>query len=172
MSKADDALKWGRSTVHTVCPLDCPDTCSLEVTVEKGKIISIDGSDKNPITGNYICGKVRRFGQRVYGDARIPQPLIRTGSRGSGEWKTATWDEALGIIASRMTEIRQQWSGEAILPFSYGGSNGLLSQDTVDARLFRQFGAARLARTVCAIPTRTATCRHRRRPARRRPGRR
>ena len=157
MSKADDDLKWGRSKIDTVCPLDCPDTCSLEVTVENGKILSIDGSDKNPITDGYICGKVRRFGERVYGDARIHQPLIRTGPRSSGQWKTATWDEALSSIASRMTEIRQQWGGESILPFSYGGSNGLLSQDTVDARLFRQFGAARLARTVCAIPTRTAS---------------
>ena len=157
MSKADDDLKWGRSTVDTVCPLDCPDTCSLEVTVEKGKIISIDGSDKNPITGGYICGKVRRFGERVYGETRIQQPLLRTGSRSSGEWKTATWDEALTTIANRMSEIRQQWGGESILPFSYGGSNGLLSQDTVDARLFRQLGAARLARTVCAIPTKTAS---------------
>ena len=157
MSQADDDLKWGRSKIDTVCPLDCPDTCSLEVTVENGKILSIDGSDKNPITDGYICGKVRRFGERVYGDARIHQPRIRTGPRSAGQWKTATWDEALGSIASRMTEIRQQWGGESILPFSYGGSNGLLSQDTVDARLFRQFGAARLARTVCSIPTRTAS---------------
>ena len=156
MSSGDDDLKWGRSTVETVCTLDCPDTCSLEVTVEKGKIVSIDGSDKNPVTDGYICGKVRRFSERVYGDARVTDPLVRTGPRGAEKWKTVTWDEALGTIATRMTEIRQQWGAQSILPFSYGGSNGLLSQDTADARFFRQFGTSRLARTVCAIPTTTA----------------
>jgi anaerobic selenocysteine-containing dehydrogenase len=155
MSDADEDLKWGRSTVDTVCPLDCPDTCSLEVTVEKGKIVTIDGSDKQPVTDGYICGKVRRFGERVYGDARLLHPLIREGKRGSG-FRRASWDEALGTIAARMLEIRDTTGAEAILPFSYGGSNGLLTQDTVDAQLFRQFGTSRLARTVCAIPTSTA----------------
>ena len=153
MSKPDDDLKWGRSTVDTVCPLDCPDTCSLEVTLEKGKIVAIDGSDKHAVTDGYICGKVRRFGERVYGDTRLRHPLIREGTRREGRFRTASWDEALGTIATRMIEIRDQWGAEAILPFSYGGSNGLLTQDTADARLFRQFGTSRLARTVCAIPT-------------------
>ena len=156
MSNPDDDLTWGRSRVATVCPLDCPDTCSLEVTVEKGKIVAIDGSEKQPVTDGYICGKVRRFGERVYGDTRLTQPLVREGTRGDGHFKTATWDEALGTIAAQMVKIRDTWGAEAILPFSYGGSNGLLSQDTVDARLFRRFGTSRLARTVCAAPTSTA----------------
>ena len=152
----DDESRWGRSTVDTVCTLDCPDTCSLEVTVEAGKIVAIDGSNTHAVTGGYICGKVRRFGERVYGDNRLRHPLIREGTRGEGRFRRASWDEALGAIATRMTDIRDQWGGEAILPFSYGGSNGLLTQDTADARLFRQFGTSRLARTVCAIPTGTA----------------
>ena len=156
MSNPDDDLTWGRSRVATVCPLDCPDTCSLEVTVEKGKIVAIDGSEKQPVTDGYICGKVRRFGERVYGDTRLTQPLVREGTRGDGHFKTASWDEALGTIAAQMVKIRDTWGAEAILPFSYGGSNGLLSQDTVDARLFRRFGTSRLARTVCAAPTSTA----------------
>jgi len=149
-------LKWGRSTVDTVCPLDCPDACSLEVTVENGKALRIDGSQTHDATNGYICGKVRRFGERIYGDARIPHPLIREGGR-NGELRKASWDDALGLIASRMESIRDEWSAEAILPFSYGGSNGLLTQDTTDARLFRQFGTSRLARTVCAVPTTTAS---------------
>ena len=153
MAKSDDDLKWGRTTVETACPLDCPDTCSLEVTLEKGKIVAIDGSDKQAVTDGYICGKVRRFGERVYGDTRLRHPLIREGRRDEGRFRTASWDEALGTIAARMIEIRDRWGAEAILPFSYGGSNGLLTQDTGDARLFRQFGTSRLARTVCAIPT-------------------
>jgi anaerobic selenocysteine-containing dehydrogenase len=155
MSRADDDSTWGRSTVDTVCPLDCPDTCSLEVAVERGAIVSIGGSRKHAVTDGYICGKVRRFGERVYGDARLTHPLVRQGRRG-GEFARTTWDEALATIAGRMVEIRDTWGAEAVLPFSYGGSNGLLTQDTVDARLFREFGASRLARTVCAIPTSTA----------------
>jgi len=153
VSKPDDDLKWRRTTVDTVCPLDCPDTCSLEVTLEHGKIVAIDGSDKQVVTDGYICEKVRRFGERVYGDARLRHPLIREGTRSEGRFRTASWDEALGTIAARMIEIRDRWGAEAILPFSFGGSNGLLTQDTGDARLFRQFGTSRLARTVCAIPT-------------------
>ncbi len=153
MSKADDDSTWGRSTVDTVCPLDCPDTCSLEVTVEQGAIVSIGGSRKHAVTDGYICGKVSRFGERVYGDARLTEPLVR---QGDGQFTPTTWDDALEAIASRMIEIRDTWGADAVLPFSYGGSNGLLTQDTVDARLFRQFGASRLARTVCAVPTSTA----------------
>ena len=156
MANPDDDPTWGRSTVETVCSLDCPDTCSLEVTLEKGRIVAIDGSDKHAVTDGYICGKVRRFGERVYGDTRLRHPLVREGARDEGRFRRASWDEALGTIATRMIEIRDRWGAEAILPFSYGGSNGLLTQDTVDARLFRQFGTSRLARTVCAIPTSTA----------------
>ena len=156
MSSRGEELKWGRSTVDTVCPLDCPDTCSLEVTVEQGKIVAIDGSDTHAVTGGYICGKVRRFGERVYGDTRLLHPLVREGKRGEGRFRTVAWDEALGTVAARMIAIRDEWGAEAILPFSYGGSNGLLTQDTADARLFRRFGTSRLARTVCAIPTSTA----------------
>ena len=117
--------------------------------------MSIGGSRKHAVTDGYICGKVRRFGERVYGDARLTHPLVRQGRRG-GEFARTTWDEALATIAGRMVEIRDTWGAEAVLPFSYGGSNGLLTQDTVDARLFREFGASRLARTVCALPTSTA----------------
>ena len=151
----DDDLKWGRSTVDTVCSLDCPDACSLAVTVEKGKVLRIDGSHAHDATNGYICAKVRRFGERMYGEARVPYPLIRDGGR-DGEFRKASWDDALSLIAARMEAIRDEWGAEAILPFSYGGSNGLLTQDTTDARLFRQFGTSRLARTVCAMPTTTA----------------
>ena len=144
---------WGHSTVRTACPLDCPDSCTLEVTVENGRIQKIDGGDVNPATRNYICAKVRRFGERVYGEDRLLYPAIRQGTKGSGTFARVTWDEALDLIARRMTEVKAEHGGEAILPFSYGGSNGLLSQDTNDAELWRRVGTSRLARTVCAAPT-------------------
>lgn len=144
---------WGHSTVRTACPLDCPDSCTLDVTVEKGRVIKIDGGDTNPVTRNYICAKVRRFGERVYGEDRLLYPAIRKGQKGQGTFRRVTWDEALDQIAARMEKIRDTTGAEAILPFCYGGSNGLLTQDTNDAVLFRAFGASRLARTVCAAPT-------------------
>ena len=144
---------WGHSTVQTACPLDCPDSCTLEVTVQNGRVVKIDGGSENPVTRDFICGKVRRFGDRVYGEDRLLYPAVRQGSKGQGTFVRVTWDEALDLIATRMEEIRDGKGAEAILPFCYGGSNGLLTQDTNDATLFRAFGTSRLARTVCAAPT-------------------
>ena len=139
--------------VATVCPLDCPDACSLEVAVQDGRVTSIDGSSLNPVTDGYICAKVRRFPERVYGPDRLLYPAVRKGPKGLASFERVSWDEALSLVAERMLDARRQWGGESILPYSYGGSNGLLTQDTSDATLFRRLGASRLARTVCAAPT-------------------
>jgi anaerobic selenocysteine-containing dehydrogenase len=151
--KIKDELSWGHSTVETSCPLDCPDACSLSVSVEKGRITKIDGNTNHRLTGGYICAKVRGFANRVYHESRLLHPAVRRGPKGKGQFTRVSWDEALQAIASRMAEVRARSGGEAILPLSYGGSNGLLTQDTTDARLFRKLGASRLARTLCAAPT-------------------
>jgi len=142
--------------VHTACPLDCPDSCSVEVSLENGRIVALDGGHDNPVTNGYICGKVRRFGDRVYGADRLMRPGLRMGPPGSGEFKWVSWDEALGRVVTAMREAREGWGAESVLPYYYGGSNGLLTQDTTDARLFRRFGASRLARTICASTTSAA----------------
>jgi anaerobic selenocysteine-containing dehydrogenase len=141
------------SVVETACPLDCPDACSLAVTVQHGKVIEIDGSHKNPVTEGFICAKVRRFGERVYGPDRILHPAVRKGRKGAGQFQRATWDEALELVADRFRRAKAEAGGASILPYSYGGSNGLLTQDNLDAQLWRRFGTSRLARTVCAAPT-------------------
>ena len=153
MPEDREDLEWGQTTVDTACPLDCPDSCSLSVELERGRIKSIDGSTRHEATDGFICAKVRRFGDRVYGGDRLHHAGVRQGEKGQGLFKKETWDHALALIAKRMEEIRDRHGAEAILPFSYGGSNGLVSQDTADAQLFRRFGTARLARTVCAAPT-------------------
>lgn len=142
--------------VATVCPLDCPDSCSLDVTVRDGRIVTVDGSSLNPVTDGYICAKVRRFPERVYGPDRVLYPMRRKGPKGLAGFERISWDDALNLVAERLREARDQWGGESILPYSYGGSNGLLTQDTSDATLFRRLGASRLARTVCAAPTTAA----------------
>src|SRR4051812_49380334 len=141
------------SVIETACPLDCPDACSLAVTVQHGKVLTIDGSHKNPVTDGYICAKVRKFGERLYGPDRLLYPSIRKGRKGEGKFKRVTWDQALQLIVERMRKAKADAGGESILPFSYGGSNGLLTQDNLDAQLWRRFGTSRLARTVCAAPT-------------------
>ena len=156
-SGGDSDVTWGHSTVRTACPLDCPDSCTLDVTVENGRVVKIDGGHANPSTRGFICGKVRRFTDRLYGEDRLLYPAIRKGPKGQGVFARVTWDEALDYIARRMLEIRDTTGAEAILPFCYGGSNGLLTQDTNDAALFRGFGTSRLARTVCAAPTGAAS---------------
>ena len=139
--------------LETGCPLDCPDACSLTVDVEAGRVVRIDGSHANPVTRGFICAKVRGYADHLYGDARVERPLLRRGPKGEGRFERASWDEALGLVAERLEDARTRYGGEAILPLSYGGSNGYLSQDTTDARLFRRLGASRLLRTVCAVPT-------------------
>ena len=153
MARRVEPESWGRSTVQTACPLDCPDSCTVHVTVENGRIVEMDGGSDNPATRGYICGKVRRFADRVYGEDRLLYPGIRKGAKGDGVFNRVSWDEALDHIAQKVTEIRDRSGAEAILPFCYGGSNGLLTQDTNDAALWRKLGTSRLARTVCAAPT-------------------
>jgi anaerobic selenocysteine-containing dehydrogenase len=152
-SLREPVLGGPSSAVETACPLDCPDACSLTVTVQRGRVIEIDGSHKNPVTDGFICAKVRKFGDRLYGPDRLQYPAIRKGRKGEGKFKRISWDEALEQIADRMRRAKADSGGASILPYSYGGSNGLLTQDNFDAKLWRRFGTSRLARTVCAAPT-------------------
>ena len=149
----DVQLSGPVSVVDTACPLDCPDACSVAVTVQNGKVLSLDGSHRNPVTEGFICAKVRKFGERVYGPDRVLTPGIRSGRKGEGTFERVTWDVALDRIVEKMQEACNTSGAESILPYSYGGSNGLLTQDNIDATLWRRLGTSRLARTVCAAPT-------------------
>lgn len=139
--------------VETACPLDCPDSCSLRVSVEDGRVVGVDAGPASPTTGMFICGKVRRFTDHLYGEHRLLSPEIRDGAKGLGKFRKATWDEAMALIAERMQAARDEFGGESILPYSYGGSNGLVTHLSADADLWRALGTSRLARTVCAAPT-------------------
>jgi anaerobic selenocysteine-containing dehydrogenase len=150
------SVEPSRSVVTSACPLDCPDACSLSVAVEDGRVTKMDGSQRNPLTAGFICAKVRRWPEHVYGEARLLHPEVRRGRKGDGVFARVSWDEALSLLAEKLRVARDRHGGESILPFSYGGSNGLLTQDTTDLRLFERLGASRLARTVCAAPSRSA----------------
>ncbi len=141
------------TTVRSACPLDCPDACSLEVRVEDGRVVKLDGDHRNPVTAGFICTKVRNFPEHLYGPDRLLTPALRVGAKGEGRFRPVSWDEALTLVARRLTEVRAAFGGEAILPYCYGGSNGALSQGTTDARLFNRLGSSRIARTLCAAET-------------------
>lgn len=140
----------------SACPLDCPDSCSLEVAVEDGRVARIEGTRDHALTGGFICGKVRAFTRYLEAPERLKTPLRRTGPKGSGSFEEISWDAALDAIAARLKQIRDEHGGEAILPVSYGGSNGFLTHGTADERFFGRLGASRLARTICAAATTAA----------------
>src|SRR5437870_9749706 len=135
-SRPEPVLGGPASVVETACPLDCPDACSLAVTVQHGKLVKIDGGRANPVTDGYICAKVRKFGDRVYGPDRLLYPAVRIGRKGDGQFKRVTWGEALEQIAARFQTAKATHGAASILPFSYGGSNGLLTQAKLDAQVW------------------------------------
>ncbi len=143
------------TTLDSVCPLDCPDTCSLAVTVDAGRITKVDGSQRNPLTAGFICAKVRRYPERVYSPLRIQAPQRRVGAKGEGRFERISWAEALESIARRFNQIIAEDGPEAILPYHYGGSNGVLGEGAMDARFFNRLGASELLKTLCAAPTGT-----------------
>ena len=139
--------------IRTTCTMDCPDTCGLEVTVSDGKIQRIRGTQDHPTTHGFICDKVSRFDRRVYHEDRLLYPLRRSGPKGAGTFVRISWDEAIAEITERFKAIVQQWGGEAILPYHYGGSNGLLGDKFLDDYYFAILGASRMAKTLCAAPS-------------------
>jgi anaerobic selenocysteine-containing dehydrogenase len=135
----------------SVCPLDCPDRCSLDVHVHAGRVVSLEGSHRNPATEGYICGKVAQFGRRVHGPERVLYPAVRVGPKGPGaRFERVSWDEALALAADRLGRILAESGGEAILPYWYGGSNGYLTGGGLDARLWAWLGTTQIQRTLCA----------------------
>jgi anaerobic selenocysteine-containing dehydrogenase len=137
--------------------MDCPDTCGLEVAVSDGAIQRIRGTHDHPTTDGFICDKVSRFGRRVYHEDRLLFPMRRVGRKGEGQFVRISWDEAIDEITARFKTIIQQWGGEAILPYHYGGSNGLLGDNFMDDFYFATLGASRMAKTLCAAPSTAVT---------------
>jgi anaerobic selenocysteine-containing dehydrogenase len=135
---------------HSVCALDCPDCCSLLVTVENGKGTRLRGNPDHPVTRGFLCGKVAQYLEREYSPQRLLYPQRRVGAKGEGRFERISWDEALDTIAARLWHIAREFGPEAILPYSYAGSMGLLNANGMDRRFFHRLGASRLDRTICS----------------------
>ncbi len=136
-------------TVRGACPHDCPDTCALRITVENGRVTRVAGDPDHPPTHGALCTKVSRYPERTYSPERVLTPLKRVGRKGEGRVEPVGWDEALDAIAAKLKTIAAR-NPEAVLPYSYAGTMGLVQGDGMGARFFHQLGASLLDRTICS----------------------
>ena len=134
------------------CPHDCPDTCSMLTTVLDGVAIRVRGNPDHPHTDGALCTKVSRYPERSYHPDRILHPLKRVGPKGAGQFERVTWEAALQDIARRLKTIAAQSpdAAQAILPYSYAGTMGLVQSESMAARFFHKLGASLLERTICS----------------------
>ena len=135
----------------SVCTFDCPDTCSLTVTVEAEHIVKVRGSEAMPFTDGVICNKVAQdMAAFVHGPLRLRHPLRRTGPKGSGQFERISWDAALDEIQTRTRAVIDRWGPQAVVPLNYAGPHGMLSGDSMSARLFHKLGASLVyRRSLC-----------------------
>jgi molybdopterin guanine dinucleotide-containing S/N-oxide reductase-like protein len=146
--------------VHAACPHDCPDACGVLITVEDGRATKIQGDPNHPVTRGFLCAKVAKYLDRVYSPDRVLYPMRRLAGKGVAQapsptqtscaWRRITWDEALDEIAARFQDISRAFGPEAILPYSYGGTLGVLNGASMDRRFFHRLGASQLERTICS----------------------
>lgn len=134
---------------RAVCPHDCPDTCAMRVSVKDGKVVKVVGDPDHPPTQGVLCTKVSRYAERVHHDERLRVPLKRIGRKGEGRFEPITWEEAFLIAADRLSEIVRR-EPQAVLPYSYAGTMGLVQGESIAQRFFHKLGASRLDRTICA----------------------
>jgi anaerobic selenocysteine-containing dehydrogenase len=135
--------------VRGACPHDCPDTCALRITVENDRVIRVLGDPDHPPTQGALCTKVSRYAERTHSPDRVLHPLRRVGPKGSGRFQRIGWDEALDTVASRLREIAAR-DPQAIVPYSYAGTMGLVQREGMAARFFNKLGASLLDRTICS----------------------
>ncbi len=142
----------GHSLHHVCCPHDCPDTCSMLVTRDDstGRAVRVQGDPTHPVTRGYLCNKVNHYLDLVYNDNRVLYPHKRVGPRGPGaKFERISWDEALDMITDNFKEVIEKHGSEAVQPYSYSGTLGMLGYWAMDQRFWNKMEAARLEQTIC-----------------------
>ena len=140
-----------KRVVHAACPHDCPDACGVLITVEDGRATKIQGDPAHPVTRGFLCAKVAKYLDRVYSADRVLYPARRVGPKGPGaRWERISWDAALDEIGERFRAVSREFGSEAILPYSYGGTLGVLQGSSMDHCFFHRLGASQLARNICS----------------------
>jgi anaerobic selenocysteine-containing dehydrogenase len=136
-------------TIRGACPHDCPDTCGVVTEVRDGRAVDFRGDPANPVTRGWLCAKVRPYLDHVYHPDRLTHPLRRVGPKGGGRWERTSWAEALTEIGERWKQIIAKYGAEAILPYSYSGTLGLVQMTVCNARFWNRLGASQLRRSIC-----------------------
>jgi anaerobic selenocysteine-containing dehydrogenase len=151
-----------KKVVHAACPHDCPDACGVLITVEDGRATRIQGDPSHPVTRGFLCAKVAKYLDRVYSPERVLYPMRRVALKGAiaeaqngdgprtADFERITWEQALEEITDRFKGIAAEFGSEAILPYSYGGTLGVLNGASMDRRFFHRLGASQLARNICS----------------------
>ena len=135
--------------IRGACPHDCPDTCAWEVTVEDGRAVKLGGVKEHPFTRGGLCAKVSHYLERAASPERLLTPLRRSGPKGSGAFTQIGWDEALDVVAARLHQVVAEHGGEAVLPYSFMGTQGLVQGASMAERFFHRLGAIELERDIC-----------------------
>jgi anaerobic selenocysteine-containing dehydrogenase len=135
--------------VRGACPHDCPDTCALITTVHNGVALEVRGNPQHRQTQGVLCTKVSRYVERTYHPERLLHPMRRCGPKGSGQFEQISWERALGEIAQRLAAIAAR-EPQAIVPYSYAGTMGLVQGESMSSRFFHKLGASLLDRTICS----------------------
>ncbi|HEV3259060.1 MAG TPA: molybdopterin-dependent oxidoreductase, partial [Gemmataceae bacterium] len=135
--------------VTGACPHDCPDTCGIVTEVRDGRAVKFYGDPEHPVTRGWLCAKVRPYLEHVYHPGRLLHPLRRVGPKGGGQWQRITWPQAVAEITTRWKEVIARYGAEAILPYSYSGTLGLVQMTVASARLWNRLGASQLQRSIC-----------------------
>ena len=138
------------TTVRGACPHDCPDTCALLTTVVDGIAVKVQGNPAHAHTDGVLCTKVSRYTERTYHSERILTPLKRVGPKGLGRFEPVSWDAALEDIAAKLQSIAVH-EPQAIVPYSYAGTMGLIQGEAMAARFFNKLGASKLHRSICSM---------------------
>ncbi|BDG06973.1 molybdopterin oxidoreductase family protein [Anaeromyxobacter paludicola] len=134
---------------RSACPYDCPDCCGLLVEVEAGRAVAVKGDPEHPYSRGTLCPKMNDYQRQVHSPQRLTTPLERVGAKGEGAFRPISWEAAVARIAERLREVAARHGAEAILPYSYAGTMGLVQRNAGHA-FFHRLGASRLDRTICA----------------------
>ncbi|MFK0683069.1 molybdopterin oxidoreductase family protein [Ochrobactrum sp. BD67] len=122
---------------HSACPHDCPSTCALDVEILDERTIGrVRGAKDNSYTAGVICAKVARYAERVHHPDRLKHPLVRAGAKGEGQWKQASWEAALDLVAERFLKAEHDYGSESVWPYYYAGTMGLVQRDSINRLRF------------------------------------
>ena len=153
LAKLGLPIPWYRKgqvrTTYNYCDI-CPWRCGVVVQSVNGRVYKIDGNPKDPKSRGMLCARGQAGVSFLYDPDRLKQPMIRTGERGEGKFKNATWEEALDYSASKLLKIKEQYGPEAVAFF--GHTSGDFWFTDYLAQAFGSVNSAKPSVSMCTAP--------------------